>query len=72
MTEDQLPDDAPPPQPESWLEKLAEIVPQLGKDDIRDLNDVFEGVQVTPSNAVDLNQRVHSGAYDVLPPALER
>ena len=61
MTEDQL----PAAEPESWLVKLASIVPRLGgDDDIRDLNEMVEGVRVTLGNEVDLNERV----FDVPPP----
>ncbi len=57
MTEDRPLPDA---EPETWLEKIAAIVPTLGKDDdIRDL-EMVEGVRVTLADEVDLNERVWS------------
>lgn len=67
MTEDQA------AEPESWLSKLAAVVPKLGEgDDIRDLNWMVAGVQVSLGSEADPNARVWSGAYDVQPPAVCR
>jgi hypothetical protein len=73
--EDELLDDAPAAEPESWMMKFAALVPTLGvDDDIRELDGLIEGVEIGYHGKpeVDLNERLFSGVYDVPPTAVSR